>query len=153
MNLLQQNKTVIAVAPTALVKNASVTSATIDTLGFNEAEFCVVYGTTDVATTVLKVEESDAANMSGATDVTGLIWGTSINPDTGTTATLPTSSDGSKLWKAFLALNGRKRYLRVVVTLANGTNGAYVAGICNLTKGNDTPTSATERGAASNLIV
>lgn len=153
MNHLQQTKTVLITPPAAIVDNASYTTAAIDTFGFNKLEICVALGATDIAMVALKLQESDDSGMSGATDITGAIYGTSANPDTGSTSALPTATDDNKVFKFFVDLKGRKRYIDLVATAGDGTAGTFLTAWANLGDGNDTPTSATERGAAANLIV
>jgi hypothetical protein len=157
MNLLQQNKTVIVAAPAARVNNASVTTNVIDTFGFNKVEIQVILGDLDIALTNLRLQESDVATnattLSSPTDIPGTIFGTSIDPDTGVAAVLPTATDDNKIYKFFVDCAGRKRYIDPLITVGNGTAGAFVTVIANLSNANETPTSAAERGAAVNLIV
>lgn len=153
MNQLQQVKTVAITPPAAIVDNASYTTAAVDTFGYNKLRVCVLLGATDIAMTALKLQESDDSGMSGAADITGAVYGTSANPDTGTTSALPSATDDNKLFTFFVDLKGRKRYIDLVATAGDGSAGTYLAAWADLYNGNDTPTTATERGAAANLIV
>lgn len=156
MDALQQVKTSIAIAP-AVVKNATATSNVIDATGADFIEIDLVIGTTDVALTALKVQESDvktnATTLSSPSDVTGLVFGTSVDPDSGTTSVLPTASDSNKVFTFFVNTQGRKRYLQLVATAANGTTGAALAGVVKYDAVANMPSlSATAKGYAANLI-
>jgi hypothetical protein len=157
MNLLQQNKTVAIVTPAARVDNGSFTTNVVDTLGFNKVEICVLLGDTDIAMTNLRLQESDVATnattLSSPTDVPGTVFGTAIDPDTGSATTLPSATDDNKIYKFFVDLAGRKRYLDLLATAGDGTAGTFLVAWANLGNANETPTSAAERGAAANLIV
>ena len=152
MNALQQAKAVIVTSPAAIVDNASFTTNTIDTEGYDACAIYFTVGATDIAMTALKVQESDDSGMSGAADVTGLVYGTSTNPDTGSTSALPTADDDDSVFGFFVDLKGRKRYLDVVATAGNGSTGTYGSCIAVLYKGDVVPTTATARGLAANLI-
>lgn len=156
MDALQQTRTTIAIAP-ATVKNASATSNVVDAAGVDFVEFNLAIGTTDVALTALKIQESDvrtnATTLSSPSDVPGLVYGTSVDPDSGSTSVLPTASDSNKIFTLYVNTHGRKRYLQLVATAANGTTGAALAGIVKYDAIANMPSlSASAKGFASNLI-
>lgn len=153
MNALQQSKLVSITPPAAIVDNASYTTAAVDTFGFNKARITVYLGASDIAMTALKLQESDDSGMSGATDIPGAVFGTSTNPDTGTTSTLPSATDDNKFFTFFVDLKGRKRYIDLVATAGDGSTGTYAVAFADLYDANNVPSTATERGAAANLIV
>lgn len=95
--------------------------------------------------TALKVQESDDSGMSGAADITGLVYGASG------AAALPTASDDNKIFGFFVNLAGRKRYLDVVATAGDGAAGTFATCYAVLYNG-DYPATATGRGLAANLI-
>lgn len=156
MNELQNKKYAICISSEGQVDNAAHTSTVVDTLGYDEATFIVHVGTTDVALAALKVQESDtktdATTLASGADVTGLVWGTSTDPDSGSTSSLPSASDGTKLFAAHIKLNNRKRYLQIQATSGNGTTGTAVNAYCILNKAGEGPYNATTRGLGSNLI-
>jgi len=153
MNVLQTIKFVSITPPAVIVDNAAFTTAAVDTLGFGQLCIVAYAGATDIDLTVLKVQESDASDMSGAADITGLVVGTSIDPDTGTASVLPTGTDDNKFSLFFINMQGRKRYIDVNITMGNGTVGGYVTAFALLTNGVNIPSTAAERGALLNLIV
>ena len=104
--------------------------------------FRVALGSTDVALTALKLQESD--DNSTWSDIAGLDY--SISP-----ATLPTASDDNHLFSFDVDLRGRKRYLKPVITVGNGTNGAYVTVQAELSRAEQTPHDAASRGLAGAL--
>ena len=153
MNQLQQVKQVLVTPPAAKVDAGSWTTATIDTLGFSKLSVYWILGDLDIAMTALKLQESNDSGMSGAGDITGAVYGTSINPDTGSASALPTATDDNKVFAFHVDLKGRKRYIDVVATGGDGTTGAFATCIAFLYNGNETQDNATERGLAANLIV
>jgi len=156
MDKLQQVKYVKCIGSEGQVDNSAITSTVVDCAGFDHATFIIDVGTTDVAMTALKVQEADAktsatALTSGA-DVTGLVWGTSTDPDSGSTSSLPSDTADNTLYAAHVDLKTRKRYLQIQATAGNGTTGTAVNAYCILSKAGVGPYNASTRGLASNLI-
>ena len=152
MTPAQHDKFVSVTPPAAIVDNASLTTATIDTLGYAYARVLVYLGATDIAMTALKIQESDDSGMSGAADVTGLVYGTS-NDIAGSTSALPSATDDNKCFVFEIDLRGRKRYLDLVATCGDGTAGTYIAAFALLSKASDVPVTKTERGYGNILRV
>lgn len=146
------NKLVSVTPPAAIVDNAAFTTATVDTLGFRYARFVVYLGALDIAVSALKVQESDDSGMSGAADVTGAVFGTSAN-DAGSTSTLPSATDDNKFFTVEIDLRGRKRYLDLNLTGGDGSTGTFAAAWCELYRGENTPTTAAQKGVSQNLRV
>ena len=152
MHSEQTDKFFSITPPAAIVDNASLTTATIDTLGFNYCRVFVYYGAMDIASTALKIQESDDSGMSGAADVTGLVYGTSSDI-AGSTSALPSATDDNKCFSFEIELKGRKRYLDLVATMGDGTTGSYVTAFALLSRASDVPVTKTERGFANILRV
>jgi hypothetical protein len=148
----QQDKWVSVTPPAAIVDNASLTTAIIDTKGYAYARIFCYLGATDIAMTALKVQESDDSGMSGAADVTGLVAGTSTNI-AGSTSALPSSTDDNKCFVFEIDLRGRKRYLDLVATCGDGAAGTYATCFALLSRAADVPQTATERGFGDILRV
>src|SRR5574343_1612731 len=91
--------------PAAIVDNASLTTAAIDTAGFDLCKVVVFLGATDIAMTALKVQESDASDMTGAADITGAVFGTSDN-DAGSTSTLPSATADNSFFEILIRCGG-----------------------------------------------
>lgn len=152
MAVAAQNCKLISVTPpAAIVDNASFTTAEVDTLGFDYAKYVVYIGATDIAFTACAITESNSSG-SGHANVTGLIWGTSADI-AGTTSTLPSATDDNKFFVFDINLLGRKRYLDLTLTIGDGTSGGFAAVWCELSRAEDTPTTAAQRGAAQILRV
>jgi len=151
MNQAQNLKVVNYCPPTAIKDAASFATTTIDTAGFSKCAIYFTLGATDIAMTALKVQESNDSGMSGAEDISGLVYGTSVNPETGTTSSLPSADDDNKVFAFYISLQGRKRYLDVVATAGDGSTGTYGSGVAFLYDGDGINTAA-ERGLAANLI-
>lgn len=146
------HKLVSVTPPAAIVDNAAFTTATVDTLGFRFARFVVYFGAMDIAAAALKVQESDDSGMSGAADITGAVFGTSTN-DAGSTSSLPSATDDNKFFTVEIDLRGRKRYLDLSLTGGDGSAGTYAAAWCELYRGENTPTTAAQKGVSQNLRV
>jgi len=82
--------------------------------------------------------------------VTGLIYGTSTDIS-GSTSALPSATDDNKVFVFDVDCRYRKEFLKPVVTIGNGSTGAYTTMICVLSKAGSAPTTATNRGAANVL--
>jgi hypothetical protein len=143
MNQAQFNKFVSITPPAAIVDNASYTTTSIDTAGFEYLEVFVFLGATDIAMTALKLQESDTDGSYA--DVTGLIYGTSAGI-AGTTAALPIATDDNKCFKFEVDLRGRKRYFDLVATAGDGAAGTFLTAFALLSRASDHPVSASERG-------
>ena len=146
MQDLQNVKTVYVTKPGAIVDDAAFTTDTVDTMGFRKARFVVGLGALDIALAALKLQESDASNMSGASDVAGADF--SVSP-----LTLPSASDDNKLYAIHVDLRGKKRYMDLSLTGGNGSNGTYAVAWVDLYDAEEMPDSVTERGFAQEAIV
>lgn len=124
-----------AVAPIAQAAGAA-TSVVIDTAGFNSALFMVqtgaATGTPTSYSVACKVQESDNANGSSASDISGA------------TASLTADGKAAQIRVEGLGLGSRKRYLLLVMTAAfvDGTSPkALVAGTVALGNAYNEPTA------------
>lgn len=143
-------KVVSVTPPAAIVDNASYTTASIDTLGYDYAVINVYLGATDIAMVALKVQESDTDGSYA--DVTGLVFGTSNN-DTGSASTLPSATDDNKFFSFFIDLRGRKRYLDVVATAGDGAAGTYAAIWAEMWRAAEAPRTAAQAGYSQRLVL
>lgn len=143
-------KMVAITPPAAIVDNASLTTASIDTKGFAHCRIMVLIGATDIAMTALKVQESD--NDSDYSDVTGAVFATSKN-DAGSTSALPVATDDNKFFCIDIDLIGRKRYLDLVATCGDGSAGTYITAWAELRRGEKVPAKASEAGISQRLVV
>jgi hypothetical protein len=129
-----------AIAPVSL-NNASGTVIEIDTLGFNYAQFILSVGATAGNISVFKIQESDTSG-SGFADITGAA-----------PASLPGTSDDNKRYAVNVNCGGvRKRYMQVVLTEDN-TGAALVHVSAILSRANEAPNTAAERGFESEASV
>jgi len=133
----------------AIVDNASFTTTEMDTFGFNSALICVRVGTTDIAMTALKVQQSDTSG-SGFADIDGADFNGDTNID-GSAAALPTATDDNKFFLVHLDLRGKKRYLDLVATAGNGTAGTWMWAWAILYNADIGPNVAADFNAASVL--
>jgi hypothetical protein len=141
---VQNTKTVIVTPPAAIVDNAAIATTAIDTLGWRHCLILVIFGATDIAMTALKLQHSDASG-SGFADIP--------NADFSATA-LPSATSDNTAWAFDVALTGKKkRYLDVVATGGDGTAGTYCTIIAVLSRGENVPNSASERGLTGLLSV
>lgn len=122
-------KYAVAIAPAAILDNASATATAIDCAGAAYAEIVLQLGATDIAVTALKVQESD--DDSSYSDVTGATFDGGLDVD-GTALALPSATDDNQTCVFQINMVGRKRYLKVVATFGDGTAGGYIAGVARL---------------------
>lgn len=124
-------KYAVAIAPAAILDNASASASAIDCQGASYAEIVLQIGATDIAMTVLKVQESD--DDSTYTDVSGATFdgGTDVG---GGTLALPSATDDNQTCVFQINMVGRKRYLKVVATFGDGTAGGFIAGVARLSE-------------------
>lgn len=137
----------------AIVDDASVTTASIDRKGWDHCRIYVYWGTTDIALTALKVQESNDDGSSDAyADVTGANFsgGTLID---GTTATLPGATDDDKVYIFDIDCRARERYLDLVATVGDGTSGGWLHAFAVLSRPKESPANAAAMGAAAVIAV
>lgn len=142
MNNAQMGKYVVAIAPAAIIDDASAVAAEIDTLGAGYTEIVLQLGATDVAMTALKLQESDTSGGS-FTDVTGADFSTGLDTE-GNALALPSDTDDNQTCVFHVNNIGRKRFLKVVATFGNGTTGGFIAGIARLSHLSQVPIVSTE---------
>lgn len=147
----QYQKLVNLTPPAAIVNNASLTVAALDTLGWDYAQIDVILGATDIALTALKLTESD--DNSSYTDVPLSIYGTSNNSG-GSASTLPAATDDNGIFGWHVQLTGqRKRYLKAVVTIGNGSTGAFANVLGILSRAQQAPNTMAKRGFVQDMIL
>lgn len=150
------NKLFNVCPPAAIVNNASLTCNVIDTQGFRFLRVTVVLGALDIALTALKLQESDVAAsgtaLTGGTDVVGSRFGTDNN-DTGVASTFPSATDDNHFFTFEVDLRGRKRYILPVVTIGSGSTGGFATVVAELDRGENTPTTAAQKGVTQNMRV
>lgn len=147
MNSLQNVKVVNFCPPGAVVDNADFTTGAIDTAGFGKMAIFFSLGATDIGLTALKLQHSDDSGMSGATDISGAVYGASGAP------ALPSSTDDNKVYAFHVSLQGKKRYIDVVATGGNGAVGSYGSGIAVLYNGTDFDPINGDQGVGGALYV
>lgn len=146
-------KYVNVIPSVAAVNNANCVGIAIDTLGYDYCKLVVALGVSSTSgISALKVQESDFANMSGAADVTGLIYGTSAGL-AGTTSVLPVHTDDNKIFAFEFNTLARKRYLKPLVTVDNAGTGCFVAAYAELVRAEQAPETATLKGVADTLRI
>ena len=147
MQRLQNLKAVNTTSPRVINDNTAYTTATLDTIGFDEALFIIQFGAMDIAVAALKLQESNDSGMSGATDITGADF--SVSP-----ATLPSATADDTLVAIHVKLGGvRKRYLDLSFTAGDGAAGTYASVLTLLSKAEAYPGNATDRGFGQLLTV
>ena len=129
----------------AIVDNAAVTTTEVDTLGWNFAKITVRLGTTDIALTALKVQQSDTSG-SGFSDLSDLDFDGDTDID-GNTASLPAATDDDKFYVFLVDLRGKKRYLDLSATFGDGTAGGWLWAWAELSQPDIGPNSSSEMGA------
>ena len=141
----QSARYVVAIAPAAIIDNASATATAIDCAGASYLEIPVQFGATDIAVTALKLEESDASG-SGYADITGASFSAGSNVD-GVALALPSATDDNQPHVFQVNLVGRKRYIRVVCTFGDGSAGGFVAATARLSNVSFLSPTMTDRAS------
>jgi len=135
---LQQTKKLQLIWPQARINNSAVTVTSVDRKGFNYATIRVALGVTDIGLTTFKLQESD--DNTTFTDIPGCDF--SISP-----LSLPASTNSNTLWEWQIDLRGqRKRYLRPAITVGNGAAGAFLSATAELSRAEQSPTTAASQG-------
>lgn len=118
---------------------ATATDTEVDTIGWDYLTVIAVTGNVAANMTALKLQESDASG-SGEADISGAAFSN------------PAASGGDNTRRVcHIDLRKRKRYISTVATGGAGATLISVIGI--LSRGEKTPTSATERGVDEQLII
>lgn len=145
----QNQKFVMITAPQAIVDDGSFGTAELDTIGFDYVQIVVLIGALDIGITALTLTESSTAG-SGHSNITAGVWGTANN-SAGSSSTLPSATDDNKYFIFNVSLLGRKRYLDLTVTMADGTVGGFVTVTAILSRGDEQLLTAAGQGAAEVL--
>lgn len=138
-------KVVNVTPPGAIVDNAAFATGTVDTKGWWFVTFIVVLGALDIALAAFKLQESNDSGMAGADDVAGANFATD--------GTLPSATADNNIYAIHVDCRGRMRYLDLALTGGDGSTGAYATVIAVLSKGEISPSSASNRGFAAELSV
>ena len=103
--------------------NATLTSAIIDTAGYDSLEFAFCSGAVTDGTFTITVFEGDASNMSDEVAVTSSasLLGSAI------TFVGATAADDSAVKR--IGYRGNKRYVRVKAVQSGATTGGYLAAV------------------------
>lgn len=141
MHSAQCGKYAVAIAPAAIVDNATATATAIDCKDARYAEIVLQLGATDIAMTALKLQECDTSGGTYA-DVAGATFSGGLDID-GTALALPSATDDNQTAVFQVNLDNRKRYLKVVATFGDGTAGGYIAGVARLSELRSTPETST----------
>lgn len=151
MVINQMQKAFLVIPPTDLVDNAAFTEIEIDTKGFDYCTCYAMIGASDIAMAGLKMQQSDATGADQV-DITGLVWGTSLNT-LGATSTLPSATDDGLIFGFDIDLRGIKRYLTCVATAGDGATGSHCTVLALLSRAEDGPATAALRGCKEMLRV
>lgn len=147
----QRKKYVEVIRPAAILDNNTFAEVEIDTVGFDHCNVVAYIGFVDIGITVLKVQETDVS-VTGEVDITGLEYAVS-NDITGTLSVLPTATDDNKFFLFEIDLRGRKRFLQLVCTIGDGATGGFVTAWAELSRSEEGPFTAADKGVASVLRV
>lgn len=140
MNHLENSKSVTQIGTADTATNATAQHS-VDTLGFAVASVDVIFepvaaaGTNSAVAIALKLQEGDTT--ASYSDVSGFVGGTDFTIPT------PGNTSDSNVVRFDVSLRGRKRYLNVYAT---PNAASVIASNVRLGKGEDGPSSASEKG-------
>lgn len=135
----------VAIAPGAILDDASATAVAVDTRGADFAVILVTIGATDIAAAAMSLTES-ATSGGSYTAVSNSAFGTAASPS-GATSVAPAADDDGQLFA--WTIDVRKLnypFLKVVFTAGDGTAGTYVSAVAILGKLEQAPRTAAELG-------
>lgn len=144
------NKFGLAIAPAAILDNASATGIAIDTLGYGNGRLNVFFlvGASDVDAAAMSLEECDTSGGSYAA-----IAATAASGTTGD-GRLPQDDDDNKVFMISIPITpSRLRFIKPVFTAGNGTLGTFVAAMYELSNGAIDASTSTTRGLGGQIIV
>lgn len=140
MNHLENSKSVTQIGTADTATNATAQHS-VDTLGFAVASVDVIFepvaaaGTNSAVAIALKLQEGDTT--ASYSDVSGFVGGTDFTIPT------PGNTSDSNVVRFDVSLRGRRRYLNVYAT---PNAASVIASNVRLGKGEDGPSSASEKG-------
>lgn len=140
----QNSKFLVITPPAAISDNATLTTTSIDTNGWDYLDIYVLFGAMDIAMATLKLQTSDTDGSYG--DITGGNFATSP-------ATLPAATDDNTCYAWHVDLRGKKRYFDVSAVTGDGAAGTYVTIFAFLSRGEKSPSTAALRGLNQELFV
>lgn len=131
-------KYVAITPPAAIVDNAAFTTAAVDCKGYRHLTLVAQFGAIDIAPASSKIRMSDSSDMSSSTDVaTG-----------GTDYDLATAAGSDNDFHVFeVDLLGKQRYVDFEITGGDGTAGTFLSVLAILSRPEESPNSAADRGA------
>ncbi len=135
-----QNLKYVNAGSPVVLDGASITAITVDTAGYHSVAFVLTLGASDAAVTAFSLTESDESG-SGFVAISN-----------STPGTLLTATDDNDLNIIHLNLRNaaRKRYIRVVVTVADTGSGGAVSCLAVLGDPAIAPNSGVDRGLNAN---
>lgn len=131
-------KYVAITPPAAIVDNAAFVTAAVDTKGFRHLTIVAQFGALDIAPASASIRQSDASNMGSPSNIA--VGGTDF--------ALASATDSDNLFHVFeVDLLGKKRFIDFEITGGDGTAGTYLSVLAILSRGEESPSSAADRGA------
>ena len=141
---LQGLKSVVALGPISMTAAAPLTSASIDSKGYEELQLVVTKTThaTDYIT-VFTIQQSDDTVLTNFAAVTGYVAGTDWTLASLTGGTNAATEKAAGVFN--IDLRGKKRYFRVLVTNGGATGIVGITG--TLARAEQAPITATLQNA------
>ena len=137
--------------------NTTAIANVFDMAGVHKALIVAELGVIDAAVTVLKLQGSevltDATTLATPSDITGTIFGTSVDPLTGVTSTTPADTQDGKAYRWILNCHNQPRYVQIVAVAGNGTTGVNMAASAYVITDNGPLASGSDSGFAGTLVV
>lgn len=142
MHDLQNCKFVAALPPISVAGGANATMTVVDTKGFREAALVIqagLLGANGVAT--IQWQESHESNGANAVNITGASH-----------TALVDANDNINICTYLNLLGNRRRYLTAIITIGS-TNACLLSALAILTRAEETPNTAAERGLLEQKFV
>ena len=145
-----QNMKFVSVTPSATGHdNVALTTAVVDTKGFDYAQFYVYFGAINAsALSVFNISEMTNSTGAGTAIIAGTNYASTagITDLAGSTLVLPGATADGLCYKFEVDCKGRERYLDLKATVDDTTGTLLVSAFCLLSRGEQAPTTAAGMG-------
>lgn len=151
MNNMENQKFISLTPPAAIVDDATLTVAELDTLNFDWVLYVLWIGASDIAVVSGLLTHGDTSG-SGHITMPGTTLGTATNID-GDTSAVPSATDDNGFFIWSIDLRNKKRYIDSTIVIGDGTAGTFATVFAILGRGDEVPTTIDEMGAVEVIRV
>lgn len=151
MNNMENQKFVSLTPSAAIVDDATLTVAELDTLNFDWCMYVLWLGATDIAVTSGLLTHGDTSG-SGHITMPGTTLGTATDID-GDESAVPSATDDNGFFIWSIDLRNKKRYIDATIVIGDGTAGTFATVFALLGRGDKVPVTQAAMGAVQVIRV